>query len=223
MRDFQRLMSARTTTKCLVVCLFLEIIFPTVNASAQSRRIGQSSELPPISVKISLPNKTFEVGEKISVRVEISNIGTTDLFLGRRFPQIEQWIYALNLRVRDASGIYLQQSVALPPFMKQVDKSEHFCNALVKDWLALPPGYFFGTTITLDPKVYDGLSKPGRYEVQALYTSMGMEADLYYNRLSLEPDSIKDLPFHSWRGTSSSNSAVFSIVAKRTHGSNAKR
>ncbi len=179
-------------------------------------RANQHPDEPaPISVKLVPVKSTFAAGEEVRIDVQILNIGKTDIFVGRKIPEIANWIYSLNVAVVDKHGNVLPQLVGTLD-VRPADPKEEFSRAVIRDWILLPPGYYIGTTIILDPNDYKGLDKPGQYEILAQYSSMGMDAPLYYNRLRLEPEKIGQLAYKSWKGQVESNSVWITILPKAT-------
>jgi len=170
---------------------------------------------PPLELRLSLRMNTFRIGEPIEIDVRLVNKGNEPLFVGSGMPEIADWIYSLHLDVSDSRGNRCAQSIMLPPFVRAPDADEGFTNSLVRRWLVLFPSYFYGTTTVLDMETVECLRKPGRYRIRAFYSSMGMDADLYYNPLASQPTEVAKLPFKSWKGTIESNPIWITVLGTR--------
>ncbi len=166
---------------------------------------------PSISVRLSLTKKLFKVGERIPLKVEITNNGTGDVFVGRELLQIDNAIYHLKLSVESSQGRTPENfSGAVDSF--SVGPRDGFSTALAKSWIALPPGYFYGTILFVDEQFADFLTKPGKYTVRGTYSSSGMRADVYFNDLLAYPEELERIPFPSWKGDIKTNSVSLEIA-----------
>ncbi len=176
-----------------------------------------------VQLHISALKSPVQVGEPIKIKVEILNGGKEDVFIGRTMPQISGWIYSLLFNVMTPTGKGTARTVEGPPFVLPPSPRESFSAALAKDWVLLPVGYSYGTTVSLDSSFFPALGKPGRYQIQASYSSRGMGAPLYYNPLFRSPDKIAQLPGKSWVGLIGSNIVWVKIVpAAQSSGSNSR-
>lgn len=202
-----------TLERRLSVLALITITFAT-NFSNRSFSSGQSRTRgdETITVRLSVEKSRFHVGEAVPLRVELINTGKKRIFIGQEMPQIEDWIYSVHITVKDDAGRVSPQLVLGPPFVLPSDPKEDFSTAVIKKWTVLPPGYSYGSTLTIDGQSHSFLMKPGRYEIQATYVSMGMDSRMYYNRLSQSPEELARLPFKSWKGRVNSNCISIDVV-----------
>jgi hypothetical protein len=172
-----------------------------------------SSEPQGTDIKIMIqPIKpSYKTGESINLRVILENQGKATLFVGQTLRRVD-WIYSVRITVSDEKGRFSPEMHLNHPFMLDYDSSQSFISALTASWIALPPGYMFGTTIRIDGTDFEFLKKPGRYMIEAEYVSYGMEEPLNYNRLAASPEDIKKLPYPSWRGQTKSEPTWINIV-----------
>jgi hypothetical protein len=139
------------------------------------------------------------------VRVEIRNIGRERIFvpseIGRGYSYLQFWW-------EDSRGNDLQGSGGA------VDSSgpphEDFTKLLLENWIVLPPGYSYGTSI--DASIDVNEPNPGRYRVRAKYTVSDMDSKGMNNPLGAYLDKIPSLPFPAWKGAVESNPISIEIV-----------
>ena len=179
-----------------------------VNAGAPLKRDDRALRLVIQALK-----PVYKLGEPIDLRVTIENTGKDTIFVGQIIQRMD-WQFSIQMGLFDEQGNRSTELHWFHPFMQDYDPSEPFVNALVRSWLALPPGYSYGTIIQLHGSDFQFLKRPGRYRLEATYESYGMEEPLNYNRLAASPEDIKKLPYRSWRGKTSADPIVIIIEQK---------
>ena len=195
----------------LVVIVVLGAMPAPLPTEIQTRK----TEPARISVRLSTPRKNFSVGEPIPLRVEIENRGQASIFVGREIELITGWINFLELEVVDLRGNKSPSVTLAPPLVPPPDPNQSFADALARWWIALPPGYSYGTILSIDGEMYRFLQKPGTYQIRGTYYSQGMLAPVYYNPLRFQPEEVAKLSFSSWTGDTETNSLTVEIVARR--------
>lgn len=161
-----------------------------------------------LQVTISPLKEIITSGDTLKVRVEIWNIGRENLFICRDFR-----LGPCDLRLsfeppaREARTAHAADR-GFP------GETETFANALVRDWISMPPEHFYGAVLELDPASYPELKEPGRYRIRGRYVSGGLLAPAYYNRLLAFRNEVAQLPAKSWQGEVDTNSITV-LVAKR--------
>jgi hypothetical protein len=79
-------------------------------------------------------------------------------------------------------------------------------------WLALGPGQFYGGAFEIDAERYPFLSKPGKYRLQGVYVSQGIDAPVPHNPLRNDPERLRSLPYPGWKGEIRTNSLWIEIL-----------
>ena len=173
-----------------------------------------SPQKQPANLKITIkPEKdVYRIGDPIRLRVQIENIGQDPLYIGNHIPTYD-WIYHLEFIVADERGHVSQATHFFNPNMPDFDPRESELSALTKDWIVIPPGTFFGSVVTLLPSLYSSLGTPGAYEIGALYTSEGLDANTNYNRLASSTSFLEQLPYKAWTGTLKTNEVKIRLLS----------
>jgi len=166
-----------------------------------------SEPLPPIAVRLYSAKATYRVGEAVTLRVEIVNQGLETLFIYGMVETVSGSISDLEVEVKDGRGRISPQERMGPPFVlfKPDQDQVGLESVLWQSWIALRPGYSYGTTVEIDGDSHEFLRQPGRYRITATYSSWGMEAPVYYSPLAKHPEEVAKLPFKSWKGSVRSN------------------
>jgi hypothetical protein len=96
-------------------------------------------------------------------------------------------------------------------------KKEDFPAVLIKNWIALSPGYSYGTRINLK-NAFCHRPLPGRYQLIGVLTSSGLDGQSINNETVFYPEEIQKLPYPGWKGTVGSNKIWITVDgANRTH------
>jgi hypothetical protein len=161
---------------------------------------------PQIEVHLSALKRSYLVKRPVMVRVEIRNIGRERIFvpseIGRGLSDLQFWW-------KDSKGNDLQgmggaiDGWGRPPH-------DDFTKLLLENWMVLPPGYSYSTSV--DATISVDEPKPGRYRVRAKYTVSEMDSKSMNNPLGGYLDKIPSLPFLAWKGEVESNSISIEIV-----------
>jgi hypothetical protein len=186
--------------------LFAAMLFYLASTSGSALPQVSAPEEPSIALRISLPKDTCRAGDVLKLRVEIENMGHEPVFVGSQIWNVADWIQSLQLVVTDEGGKPYSVKTGLPPFV--MPSKDTFTEALVKNWVPLQPGHFYGSTLTLEQPFQ---KRPGRYKIHALLKCMGMYAPLYYNTLAQHPEEIRKLPYSAWEGIVESNTLSFQV------------
>jgi hypothetical protein len=178
-----------------------------VSANAtQSDKSTIHSE-PQIELRLSPLRRSYLVKRPVMIRVEVRNIGRERFFvpseIGRGgYSDIQFWW-------EDSKGNDLQgmggaiDGWGRPPH-------EDFTKLLLENWMVLPPGYSYSTSI--DATISVDEPKPGRYRVKAKYTVSEMDSKSMNNPLGAYLDKIPSLPFPAWKREAESNPISIEIV-----------
>lgn len=168
-----------------------------------------------VSVALAAEKVRYVVGQPIRIRIDIQNIGERDLLICNRIQRITAWVCSLELIVTDENGNESPRIAVMPPLISPARASESFANALVRDWMILAPGHSLSAWVWIDSDTFRMLGQPGRYRIQADYTSQGLKAPLYYNTVSKYQSEIEQLPAKNWVGSATSNTLSIEVVRKR--------
>ena len=94
-----------------------------------------------LKLVIRADKDNYNVGEPIELQVTLTNAGKNTIFIGQRIDRLD-WLYSLQVHLLDEQGRSSPELHWSHPFMPNYDPSEPLVNALARDWMALPPGYF---------------------------------------------------------------------------------
>jgi hypothetical protein len=202
---------------CSAILCLLATVQSSPNLSAprtgQSSPVVQQGEQPAkVSLRASAPKNAINSGEILELRVEIWNEGSTDVFVCKDFGR-NSWPFChVDFTIEDSSGrsgSQLSSAIDLDPFQKVP-----LARALVRDWIALRPNHFCGTTVKLDPATFPQLRKLGRHKVLAEYSSPGLVQG-YHGTLVIESGELERLPAKSWQGQVEAKPVIVRILPER--------
>jgi hypothetical protein len=187
-----------TISLCLAVSPVLGIA-----GTGQSDRSSSQIEL-----RLTPKTKIVRVGDELEVRAEIWNVGTNDLFIERNiYTRCAHSPLQLSLEGRtpikdDGPG----QGCAADCLD---DPKQSFADRLTQQWILLPAGNFYGTTIRMNSDSFPQLRTPGKWILQGTYTSDGnLSASFCMNEISLDPQEVKKLSFRAWEGQSKVGASI---------------
>lgn len=149
-------------------------LFTTLFECFQFQQINDEAKLrsSPIEVRISTSKTVYRVGEPIKITVEIQNLGTEKILVGRSVGLLRSAPFRLSLFLSDASSKMLHRgsddSVELPCVdMREMDGES-------PKWLvALAPGQSYSVIMDLPHEFTKELRTPGNYGIGGLYRSFG--------------------------------------------------
>jgi hypothetical protein len=137
-------------------------------------------------------------------------MGDDPIYVGNEIP-LYDWVYALHFTILNDKGKASEQTHFFHPYMPEATNRETPVANLTKHWLVLPPGYFVGTVIALNPGFFEALKKPGGYVIQTVYSCEGMDANISSNPIGADPNFVHSLPYKSWKGTKEANRIIVHI------------
>lgn len=184
---------------------------PFAHLTSQSQRVQQDDAHPPkLSLRLSTLNRMIHLGEDLELRMEIWNEGGNDVYVCKQFERMGWPLCSTDFTILDSAG---QRG-------PQFNASSHadsrlkvpLASALIRDWIALSPHHFCGTTVKLDPTSYPLLRVPGDYRVMAEYSSQGL-VESYRGALQFEPGEIERLPAKSWQGQIEAEPITITVLA----------
>ena len=202
-------MSARLCLLKKASELALVTLLVVVAASGESQSLGQANKEAPtakLQVILATDKQVYKLGEPIHVRVEISNAGEKDIFVGKEITRMAGWVTYLELILEDMDG-NTSPYIFVHGLRVPLDLTEGLASILAKTWIPLAPGYFYATKIELSPESFQFLRKPGRYRLRGIYYSVGVDL-----RCSTLKEEIEKLPYAFWKGEIGTNSIWIEIV-----------
>lgn len=198
---------SKQLNRYLLLCCGLGLWVSAMVAHAQSP--FQQKTDGPLRLEISSSRQTYTQGEAIPIRVEISNVSSHDVLIGR-----DMWGIgspsrtALHVTARDGHHMnYLDSRAENLP-----SPVEDLSRAVLKWCMFLPPGYHYSTSISLQAFVTSSDLVPGTYNVRAQYSTSGVDAKLYFNPLLEHPEELATLKSESWSGEITSNEVKITIT-----------
>ena len=204
-------MRIRLAFKILLIVFFLpflSLFFYRDNSKDHySLEAFQSKSVSSLSLHFTQPTHSFTPGEPFEIEAILKNEGSQtilvcrDINIGAGNSQPCAWEFS----VRDATGHELPG----PGCSSAADgvgplKKEDFPTVLIKNWVALSPGYSYGTRINLRG-AFCHPPLPGRYQVKGALTSNGLDGQSVNNETAFYPQEIQKLPYPGWKGTIGSN------------------
>jgi hypothetical protein len=210
--------------KILLIGLFLPFLslfsYRDNSKDHYSLEAFQSKTVSSLSLHFTQPTHSFTPDESFEIEAILKNEGAQtilvcrDIKIGPGNSQPCAWEFS----VRDAAGGYLPG----PGCQSAADggvplKKEDFPAVLIKNWIALSPGYSYGTRINLK-NAFCRRPRPGRYQVIGVLTSSGLDGQSINNETAFYPQEIQKLPYPGWKGTIGSNKIWITVDgANRTH------
>ena len=193
------------------------ILAASFTASGQENQIRNTE--PQISVRLTIPKRTFTVRESVTVRIHISNVGNKPVIVGN-LPSLSSMSRnapsRIQLELRDKHG-RSSPSVEFTDdkFSPRVEASPAI--ALLRSWLLLYPECSLVVDVSLDRELFAFLGKPGKYTLSGTYLSSGLLYPSAYRDVGLTEEDVHSLPFQSWSGRISTNTLNFEIVPVKPH------
>jgi hypothetical protein len=175
---------------------------------------GRSAEL---EIRISPTKSRVTLGDALSLRVEIWNVGTRNLFVCRDFlsgPCDLRLSFDPLAKVEHfglAADCVPYELETHPPPSQKGD----FAKTLVDDWIAISPSHFYGAAVELKPSWYPELKVPGHYRISARYSSGGLLEQHCYYKLRPFREDVTKLPAESWIGEIESNVVAVQVVPQK--------
>jgi hypothetical protein len=180
-----------------VACLW------AVDTQSQSQvRGGRPPALSPqtaskVSVDLTFVRSSVPERSPVMVNVLIKNISDQTIFIPSSIP-VNASGFPANLQAwfEDANG------KGLPGISAALDRprppEDDFYKLVFEYWVAIPPGYSYGTVIDVTNFIED--APPGRYRLSATYSAEGLNARHMNNPLGNHQDKISLLPYPAWEG-----------------------
>lgn len=149
---------------------------------------------PEIAIKIAAARKHYVSGERVRIRVELTNLGHRDLLVGRELTGYGSNPADITFQVWNSNGKALPgQKAAADCVLRQ--NSDSIAAAVLKRWIALPPASSYVSAVDFMPS--PSLEAPGRYRIVATYGSGGVEAQYWSDCLKANPRGNSKLAFRS--------------------------
>jgi len=189
--------------------LLLIVLATSCITAAQGDGAGKTA--PQISVHLTIPKGAYSVGEPVTVKTYIENVGNKPVLLANFVSMIRNTNSHIEFRLRDTHG-HMSPSLEATAdnFSSSVAASP--ANALLGSWLLLKPGYSLVVDVTLDKDLFEFLGKPGKYRLSANYSSNGLLYPPVYRAIGLTDEEAQSVPFQSWSGNISTNTLNLEIV-----------
>jgi|HubBroStandDraft_6_1064221.scaffolds.fasta_scaffold04720_8 hypothetical protein len=204
-------------TKYVILFLALSILRAASGPYAFGNLGNQTETSEQIEIRLTPTRKTIRAGEALEVRVEIQNVGKTELF-------IEKSIYQPCMY--SPLSFYLDNGPPLSPQARAGgcagdcldDPKETITNRLAKHWIALPVGHFYGAVVRLDPGFFPELQTSGHWDLRGRYRSGGdlsssFCVNLNHSTADIEP--TEKLPYRAWKGEEDTNTVRIEVVRQR--------
>jgi len=168
-----------------------------------------------LKVRISPLRSVVHRGETLRLRVEVWNIGDTDLLVCK---DLARGPCALRLSITPlantkhtglASDCVPYEWLTHPP-----TQAADFTKILLRDWISIPPNHFYGTMVELTPGEYPELLFVGHYRVSGQFHSDGLLESYCYYSLKPFANEVAQLPTKSWQGEAQTNTVDVQVKHK---------
>jgi hypothetical protein len=171
-----------------------------------------------IEVKLSPRTKVINVGEALEVQVEIWNVGRQEVFIEKTVHELcahSPLLLTLELGppLKPGPGYGCAADCADNP-------NEDLTSRLVRRWIPLPAGHFYGAVVRMDPDSFPQLQTPGRWRLGGKYESSGdlSTSICALSPIPLNPEQIAKLPYKGWQGKEEANSVWIEVLPPRRSG-----
>jgi hypothetical protein len=163
-------------------------------------------------VQLSLDQQRYEVGERIRVDVRVENQSGQPLVVSNLISEVDNSEGYVAFKLTDRAGHDQPPQTRLvgdsfAPFPQKPD-----WRTVLGRWLVLHPKDSITSHLELDKAMFPCLTKPGKYEISATYSSAGLSFGLNYAKLGLTAQDVASLPLRSWAGKAHSNSVWVTVV-----------
>jgi len=164
-----------------------------------------------ISVRLSCDDQRPRVGDKIPIKVELTNLGDKPLIFPNLISDSDRVDGHVELYLVDSNGRESPRmrriADSLTPYPAEPD-----WKLMLGRWLVLYPGYSLATSLYLSDSIFSFLKLPGKYKVTAEYSSGGLSSQENYRPMGLKANDAATLPFSSWTGKVRSNSIWLTVI-----------
>jgi hypothetical protein len=169
-----------------------------------------------IEVKISPKTRVVNAGEALEVQVEIWNVGSQQVFIEKTVHELFSYS-PLTLRLE--LGPPLKPGEGHNGAADCADNpKEDFTSRLVRRWIPLPAGHFYGAVVRMDPDSFPELQTPGRWRLRGEYGSNGdlSSSVCVFHRTPLDPELVARLPYKAWQGKEETNTVWINVLRPRS-------
>jgi hypothetical protein len=203
------------TIKILTIAIYylLQLVAPSHVIFASQTREELTNE-DQIAVKLYLPQKEFHLGERIDLKVEVSNIGRVSLLVANGVSIASGGASYIEFELTDRKGQISPQARLVSDTFSSNEKTNPTMSFLTH-WLLLRPGSSISTNVPLDGTIIEFLANPGEYKLSAHYSSNGLSYSPTYAALGITSDDVKLITTPAWRGKIASNQVVLKILPNK--------
>jgi hypothetical protein len=194
-----------TTSFCAICLSALALVTGSgLTLSAQVSSVADANTVFRLRIRSDRPS--YEVGVNIPIHVEVINVSSQEVFVGRNlwmnFSPSRVTLFVT--RIDGPNNVPGEGGAA-----DGVGPSGDLTQAMMNWVVLLPPGYSYGATTGLQKNL-----KPGTYKVRALFRSSGIDTNSFYNPLVQHPDELEKFRAQNWKGEVYSNDLTIRIVAQ---------
>ena len=174
--------------------------------AAQS--LPDTARPPKIEVHLSIPKRTYKVGEPLELTAAIKNVGSEPFYVwnGVSFLYYGEGIFTPHLI--DSTGKDVPARTQFGAHRYVADQSD-FAECVEKEWLVLAPGQFYGMTAA---NWFSGGLKAGRYSLLIEYSSTAFPWLFAGQTMDDLRKSATRLKYPAVLGQFASNKVSFEVV-----------
>ncbi len=189
-------------------CLLLLCLAGSPIQSPAQKTNGNAVEWPPPSpsaeslhvvLNLATSSESMRIGDApVTLRVELRNNGTETFYASRDLGSTLNAPGYVVIEVTNEANV-TRSLYELHAYLG--------LTAPFQWWLGIDPQHYYGTSLSLEPALYDAIKVPGTYKLTARYVSEGG---------TVPPSPEWSVPIHwAWKGEIKSNAIKFKILPAR--------
>jgi hypothetical protein len=154
-----------------IVCILVFGLLARLDAPIPAKQEPPNhNEQSPLSLHISVPAHTFQVGGTVPLRIEVQNVGKEDLWLGFSTETVLGMPANFSVIVRHMPS---RRTVAPEGY---VLRESPYGRGAQEWWVRLQSTYFYGRDIQLTRYESAFVDKPGKYQILVQYEGLSLSS-----------------------------------------------
>lgn len=210
----ERKMLAHNPALPTLMLFSLAILSSTASSVPIDQENIASTGTNAIKVTLLVDKHTFAVGVPINVKVNIFNQSSEPVVVANDISIASGSDANVKFELTDTAGQVSPTVSMIADSFATTQSTVNSWNSVLGRWLVLYPGYSICASFSLDGKLFSFLNKPGKYKVQATYSSGGLSYPPNYRRLGLKENDLGSMPYRGFSGTVRTNTVWVTVITK---------